>query len=73
MQEVRNLLWAGFSVPHTISNIAKDAKRVFPLAVSLMQTVRTYSQTVDKVQSNAGIASLVAEYRNDVQAKVAAG
>ena len=35
-KEVRNLLWLGFSVPHAIGNIAKDAKRVYPLAVSLV-------------------------------------
>lgn len=35
-KEVRNLLWLGFSVPHAISNIAKDAKRVYPHAVSLV-------------------------------------
>ena len=35
-KEVRNLLWLGFSVPHAIGNIAKDAKRVYPYAVSLV-------------------------------------
>lgn len=32
-KEVRNLLWLGFQVPHTINNTAKDAKRVYPHAV----------------------------------------
>ncbi|EDR02506.1 LOW QUALITY PROTEIN: uncharacterized protein LACBIDRAFT_399283 [Laccaria bicolor S238N-H82] len=36
-KEVRNLLWAGFQVLHAITNMAKDAKRVYPLAVSLMK------------------------------------
>ena len=35
-KEVRNLLWLGFSVPHAIGNIAKDAKRAYPHAVSLV-------------------------------------
>lgn len=35
-KEVRNLLWLGFSVPHAIGNVAKDAKRVYPHAVSLV-------------------------------------
>ncbi|KAL1922601.1 uncharacterized protein VTP21DRAFT_10140 [Calcarisporiella thermophila] len=72
-KEVRNLLWLGFQVPHTITNIAKDAKRVYPYAVSLMETVRTYSQTVHKVQKNQDIAILVAGYRNDVQAMIGRG
>lgn len=72
-KEVRNLLWLGFSVPHAISNVAKDAKRVYPYALSLMETVRTYTQTIDRVTSNPGIATLVAEYRRDVQTLLAKG
>ncbi|KAI6146694.1 dynein heavy chain, N-terminal region 1-domain-containing protein [Pisolithus tinctorius] len=64
-KEVRNLLWLGFQVPHMITNMAKDAKRVYPHAVSLMETVRTYE--------NQGIEWLVAEYRNDAQRMVAKG
>ncbi|EDR03829.1 uncharacterized protein LACBIDRAFT_306517 [Laccaria bicolor S238N-H82] len=37
-KEARNLLWVGFQVPHAITNMAKDAKRVYPHAVSLMET-----------------------------------
>ena len=72
-KEVRNLLWLGFAVPHTISNPAKDAKRVYPHAVSLMETVRTYSQTVVKVHKNPGIVALVAEFRNDAQLQITKG
>jgi len=45
--------------------MAKDAKRVYPHAVSLMETVRTYGQTLDLVERNKGIEWLVAEYRNE--------
>lgn len=38
-KEVRNLLWLGFNVPHAIGNIAKDAKRVYPHAVSLVGSI----------------------------------
>ncbi|KAI6118603.1 dynein heavy chain, N-terminal region 1-domain-containing protein [Pisolithus croceorrhizus] len=72
-KEVRNLLWLGFQVPHMITNMAKDAKRVYPHAVSLMETVRTYGQTLDLVEKNQGIEWLVAEYRNDAQRMVAKG
>ncbi|THH27962.1 hypothetical protein EUX98_g6222 [Antrodiella citrinella] len=69
-KEVRNLLWQNFQVPHAITNMAKDAKRVYPHAVSLMETVRTYGQTLDLVENNKGIEWLVAEYRNEAQRMV---
>lgn len=72
-KEVRNLLWQNFSVPHAITNMAKDAKRVYPHAVSLMETVRTYGQTLDLVENNKGIEWLVAEYRNEAQRMVGKG
>ncbi|EDR09748.1 dynein heavy chain protein 2 [Laccaria bicolor S238N-H82] len=72
-KEVRNLLWAGFQVPHAITNMAKDAKRVYPHAVSLMETVRTYGQTLDLVEKNRGIEWLVAEYRNESQRMIGKG
>ncbi|ORX61965.1 dynein heavy chain [Hesseltinella vesiculosa] len=72
-KEVRNLLWLNFQVPHTISNVAKDAKRVYPFAVSLMETVRTFSQTVHKVQRHPDIITLVADYRNEVHAMITKG
>ena len=72
-KEVRNLLWQNFQVPHSITNMAKEAKRVYPHAVSLMETVRTYGQSLDLVENNKGIEWLVAEYRNDAQRMVARG
>ncbi|KAI9494709.1 dynein heavy chain [Zychaea mexicana] len=72
-KEVRNLLWLNFQVPHTISNVAKDAKRVYPFAVSLMETVRTFSQTVHKVNRNPDITTLVAGYRNEVHVMITKG
>ncbi|BGP13270.1 hypothetical protein JCM10213_004960 [Rhodosporidiobolus nylandii] len=72
-KEVRNLLWLGFQVPHTISNIAKDAKRVYPYAVSLMETVRTYTQTVAKLQDNPEIAPLIAASHKKAQEQIAKG
>ena len=53
--------------------MSKDAKRVYPHAVSLMETVRTYGQTLDLVENNKGIEWLVAEYRNEAQRMVSRG
>ncbi|KAF8934382.1 dynein heavy chain [Dissophora ornata] len=72
-KEVRNLLWLKYQVPHNIAIIAKDAKHVYPIAVSLMETIRTYSQMVNKVQRHGEIATLVAGYRNDAQKMVSKG
>ncbi|KAF7327657.1 hypothetical protein MKEN_00345100 [Mycena kentingensis (nom. inval.)] len=72
-KEVRNLLWLGFQAPHAVTNMARDAKRVYPHAVSLMETVRTYGQTLDLVEENKGIEWLVAEYRNDSQRMISKG
>jgi len=58
LKEVRNLLWAGFQVPH---------------AVSLMETVTTYGQTLDLVEKNRGIEWLVVEYRNESQRMIGKG
>lgn len=72
-KEVRNLLWLNFQVPHAVSNMAKEARRVYPHAVSLMESVRTYKQTLELVDLNPGIEWLVAEYRNGVQSMVGKG
>ncbi|CAJ0883095.1 1976_t:CDS:10 [Entrophospora sp. SA101] len=72
-KEVRNLLWLDHQVPHNISGLAKVAKRVYPFAVSLMETVRTYAQTIQKAREHPEIIMLVASYRNDVQAQITKG
>ena len=72
-KEVRNLLWLNYQVPHVISNMAKDAKRVYPHAVSLMETVRTYAQTLDLIEKNQVIEILVAEFRNETQRMITRG
>lgn len=72
-KEVRNLLWLNYPVPHAISNMAKDARRVYPHAVSLMETVRTYGQTLDLIERNPVIEILVAEFRNEAQRMISKG
>jgi dynein heavy chain 1 len=72
-KEVRALIWLGFPVPLTISHRAKDAKRVYPHAVSLMESVRIYSQTQDLVENNPDIAILLASYRSHAQQMISRG
>lgn len=72
-KEVRNLLWMNYSVPHSISNVSKEAKRVYPFAVSLMESVRTFAQTDRQIAEMPDVSVLLSGYRNDVQSVVIKG
>ncbi|KAJ2157684.1 dynein heavy chain [Coemansia sp. RSA 552] len=65
-KEVRELLWLGFQVPHTLVNMARDGRRVYPFAVSLMETTKIYRQTSHRLQQHPDVLSLAAGYRRDV-------
>jgi dynein heavy chain 1, cytosolic len=53
-RKVKNLLWLNFQVPH---------------AVSVIETLKAYGQTLDLVENNKG-EWLVVGYRNEVQQMV---
>ncbi|VDB92823.1 BgtA-20854 [Blumeria graminis f. sp. tritici] len=72
-KETRNLLWLNFAVPHSINNISKEAKRVYPFAVSLMETTRTFTQTSRQISEMADVSILLSGYKSDVQAYIAKG
>ncbi|OAA56942.1 dynein heavy chain [Niveomyces insectorum RCEF 264] len=72
-KETRNLIWLNYSVPHVVNSVAKDAKRVYPYAVSLMESVRTFSQTLRAANEMPDVAMLLNNYRNDVFALIAKG
>lgn len=48
-KEVRNLKWLGFRVPLAIVNKAHQANQLYPFAISLIESVRTYERTCEKV------------------------
>lgn len=50
-KEVRNLKSLGFRVPLAIVNKAHQANQIYPFAISLIESVRTYERTLDKVSS----------------------
>jgi len=54
-------------------NKAHQANNVYPFAISLIESVRTYERTLDKIDEKAGIAPLVAGMKRDVQALIAEG
>jgi dynein heavy chain 1 len=73
-KEVRNLMWLQYQVPHSVISVAKDAKRVYPFAVSLMESVRTYQQTLQKIKENqSDIGPLIAVYVNQVHEHISKG
>ncbi|KAF7903405.1 uncharacterized protein EAF01_006454 [Botrytis porri] len=72
-KETRNLQWLNYPVPHQINNISKDAKRVYPYAVSLMETVRTFTQTSRQIAEMADVQILLSGYQHEVQALIARG
>ena len=47
--QVRNLRWLGFRVPLVLVNRAAQANQLHPHAVCLIESVRTYQATCEKV------------------------
>ncbi|KAI9761019.1 MAG: hypothetical protein M4579_001282 [Chaenotheca gracillima] len=72
-KEVRNLVWLNFQIPHSINNVSKEAKRVYPYAVSLMETVRAFSQTTRQIADMGDVAILLSGYQNEAQTLIATG
>ncbi|KAJ1851647.1 dynein heavy chain, partial [Coemansia sp. RSA 2703] len=72
-KEVRDLLWLGFQVPHTLVNMARDGKRVYPYAISLMETTSIYHQTSHQLQQHPDVMPLAAGYRRDVMHCISKG
>ena len=72
-KEVRNLIWLNYQVPHAISNISKEAKRVYPYAVSLMESVRSLAQTSRVIDSMSRVNILLNGYQKEVQSLIVKG
>ncbi|KDN53572.1 putative cytoplasmic dynein heavy chain 1 [Tilletiaria anomala UBC 951] len=75
-KEVRNLLWINLptpTIPYAINNVAREARRIYPHAVSLMETVRTYNQTNSLVSPQPKIVPLLAALRTEVNSLISKG
>lgn len=64
-KEVRNLQWLGFRVPISVTLLSSGAKQVYPFAVTLRETIRTYTQTCARITDE--ISPLISSYKKDVQ------
>ncbi|XP_054005626.1 dynein heavy chain, cytoplasmic isoform X1 [Hylaeus anthracinus] len=84
-KEVRNLRNLGFRVPLPIVNKAHQANQLYPFAISLIDSIRTYERTLEKltnrsphcpalkIEDKASIVPLVAGMRNDVLTLISEG
>jgi len=79
-KECRNLQWLGLSVPSSITNLAQEAKKIYPYAISLTEALRIYDSSckkIDEVDKGKGdladLGFLVAGIRKEVQKKLAQG
>lgn len=65
-KEVRNLMWLNFPVPHSLNTISKDAKRVYPYAVGLIDTLKTLFRAQSTIAKQPKTNGLLIGYENDV-------
>ncbi|XP_066588007.1 dynein heavy chain, cytoplasmic-like isoform X2 [Prorops nasuta] len=72
-KEVRNLRNLGFRVPQAIVNKAHQVNYVYPFAISLIESIRTYERTLEKIKDKASITPLVAGMRKDVLTLISEG
>lgn len=72
-KEVRNLLWLNYQIPHAVSSISKEAKRVYPYAVSLMESVRSLAQTSRVIDSMPKVSMLLSGYQKEIQNLILTG
>ncbi|CEM16453.1 unnamed protein product [Vitrella brassicaformis CCMP3155] len=63
-KEVRNLQCLQFRVPYSVKVTSDEAKLNYPFAMTLLESVRTYTQSCSKVDDS--IAPLVASYQKEV-------
>lgn len=60
-------------MPLAIVNKAHQANNLYPFAISLIESVRTYERTLEKMDEKPGIAPLVAGMKKDVQGLITEG
>ncbi|CAB0033630.1 unnamed protein product [Trichogramma brassicae] len=72
-KEVRNLKNLGFRVPIAIVNKAHQANLLYPFAISLIESIRTYERTLEKIEDKSSIIPLIAGLRRDVLTLITEG
>ncbi|VDK17416.1 unnamed protein product [Anisakis simplex] len=72
-KEVRNLKHMGFRIPLKIVNTAHQANLLYPFAISLLESLRTYDSINERIQGKEGINLLIASCKKDIQNQLAEG
>lgn len=72
-KEVRNLINLNFQIPHAIATLSKEANRVYPYALSLVESVAGYLQTSRTIHAMPDVAQLLSGYEKDVQSLIVKG
>lgn len=72
-KEVRVLIWQNFQIPHAINNTSKEAKLVYPYAVTLMESVGTLAQTNRTIDEMPKVSMLLNGLRNEIQSLIEKG
>jgi dynein heavy chain 1 len=71
-KEVRNLQYLGFQIPSQIQLQSKHSKKIYPVAVSLLESLRIYKKTLKKMhETNIGL--LVGGYCITIQGLISKG
>ncbi|VDN07087.1 unnamed protein product [Thelazia callipaeda] len=72
-KEVRNMKHMGFRIPLKIVNTAHQANLLYPFAISLLESIRTYDSINERIGNKSGVNMLVAAYKKDIQGQLAEG
>ena len=72
-KEVRNLRNLSFRIPLGIVNKAHQANQLYPFAISLIETVKSYETACEKVDNCPSVSLLVAGLKKEVQALLCEG
>lgn len=65
-KEVRNLSWLKYQVPHSLSSVGKDAQRVYPYAVDLIDSLKTLNRTYSLISEQESTRDLLNGYENGI-------
>ncbi|CEF66963.1 Dynein heavy chain, cytoplasmic [Strongyloides ratti] len=73
VNEIRNLKHMNFRIPLKIASMTHQVYLVYPFAVSIIDSIRTYHSVNLKVSSKPSIALLVATYKNEIHSLIEEG
>jgi dynein heavy chain 1 len=74
-KEIRNLKWLRLRqrVPLPLAQKANEVNKLYPYVISLKASVKTYTQTVDKLDKRPHLRPLVASWYSNAQNRLAFG